>query len=78
MLTNEGDDEIGLRTVASTARFLGLGRTKVYEMCDSGELEAVKIGRKSTRITQASINLYIKNAQRVKLGRKLRHPPKDS
>jgi len=56
-------DDIALRTVIDTARFLSLSRAKIYLLCDSGDLEAVKLG-KSMRITQESIDLYIKNAKR--------------
>ena len=36
------------------ARMIGIGRTKLYELISSGELETVKIG-KATRITTASL-----------------------
>ncbi|WP_425061621.1 helix-turn-helix domain-containing protein [Qipengyuania flava] len=34
---------------------IGVGRTKLYELISSGELETVKIG-KATRITTASLH----------------------
>ena len=40
--------------VNDAARMIGIGRTKLYELISSGELEAVKIG-KATRITTASL-----------------------
>lgn len=33
-------------SVAETARTLGLGRTKVYDLLDSGELKSVRVGRR--------------------------------
>jgi excisionase family DNA binding protein len=33
---------------------IGVGRTKLYELIASGEIEAIKLG-KSTRITTASL-----------------------
>ena len=62
--------EVGLRTLASTAKFLAVGRTTVYHLCVRGELETVNVGRRGhrgTRITQASIDRYI-----MKLSRKPR------
>ena len=40
--------------VNDAARMIGVGRTKLYELISSGELEVVKIGR-ATRITTASL-----------------------
>jgi len=64
------DDDVALRTLASTRKILGLGRTRVYQMCKTGELELVEIGRRGKRVTQASIDQYVKNAKRVQP----RHP----
>ena len=41
--------------VNDAARMIGVGRTKLYELISSGDLEAVKIG-KATRITTASLH----------------------
>ncbi|MBE5073364.1 helix-turn-helix domain-containing protein [Erythrobacteraceae bacterium E2-1 Yellow Sea] len=40
--------------VKEAARMIGVGRTKLYELIASGEIEAIKLG-KSTRITTASL-----------------------
>jgi len=40
--------------VNEAARMIGVGRTKLYELIASGEIEAIKLG-KSTRITTASL-----------------------
>ncbi|AKM11024.1 helix-turn-helix domain-containing protein [Croceicoccus naphthovorans] len=45
--------------VNDAARMIGIGRTKLYELISSGELETVKIG-KATRITTASLQELIK------------------
>ncbi|TNE34537.1 MAG: DNA-binding protein [Alphaproteobacteria bacterium] len=37
------------------ARMIGVGRTKLYELISSGELETVKIGT-ATRVTTASLH----------------------
>jgi excisionase family DNA binding protein len=42
---------------------IGVGNTKGYELINSGELEAVKLGR-STRITWESVKQLIQNAPR--------------
>ena len=62
--------DVALRTVVDTARVLSVSRTTVYALLDSGDLEGVKLGLKSIRITQESIERYIKNAKR-------KHPRKD-
>lgn len=41
---------------------IGIGRTKLYEMISSGELETVKIG-KATRITTASLNELVRRSR---------------
>lgn len=47
--------------VNDAARMIGVGRTKLYELISSGELETVKIG-KATRITAASLHLFVRRA----------------
>lgn len=41
--------------INDAARMIGVGRTKLYELIASGEIEAIKLG-KSTRITTASLH----------------------
>jgi len=45
--------------VNEAARMIGVGRTKLYELIASGEIEVIKLG-KSTRITTASLHKLIK------------------
>jgi excisionase family DNA binding protein len=44
----------GLDRVEEAGRFLGISRSRVYELMDSGELAYVKIGR-SRRIPRRSL-----------------------
>ena len=44
--------------VNDAARMIGIGRTKLYELISSGELETVKIG-KATRVTTASLHRLV-------------------
>jgi excisionase family DNA binding protein len=44
--------------VNDAARMIGVGRTKLYELISSGELEIIKIG-KATRITTASLHRLV-------------------
>ena len=44
--------------VNEAARMIGVGRTKLYELIASGDVEAVKLG-KSTRIVTASLHRLI-------------------
>jgi len=49
--------------INDAARMIGIGRTKLYELIATGELETVKIG-KATRITTASLRGLV-DRQRV-------------
>jgi excisionase family DNA binding protein len=53
------DDDVGLRSIKSSAKFLGVGLTRLYELIKSGELDVVKVGTRGTRITQESLNRFI-------------------
>lgn len=44
--------------VNDAARMIGVGRTKLYELISSGELETVKIG-KATRIMTDSLHRLV-------------------
>ncbi len=44
--------------VNDAARMIGVGRTKLYELISSGELETIKIG-KATRVTTASLHKLV-------------------
>lgn len=48
--------------VNDAARMIGIGRTKLYELISSGELETVKFG-KATRITTASLNELVRRSR---------------
>ena len=43
---------------------LGVGITKGYELINSGDLDAIKIGR-ATRITWTSVKRLVENAPRI-------------
>ena len=45
--------------INEAARMIGIGRTKLYELIASGELETVKFG-KATRITTASLEEMVR------------------
>ncbi len=44
--------------VNDAARMIGVGRTKLYQLIATGELETVKIG-KATRVTTASLQKFV-------------------
>lgn len=50
-----------LVTVKEAMAMLRVGRTKLYELVNSGELTVVKFGRRSTRIKTESIDRLVAN-----------------
>ncbi len=46
-----------LLTVAEAAKYLGVGRKKIYELIEWGELKAVKLGR-SVQIEKNSLDEF--------------------
>jgi excisionase family DNA binding protein len=55
--------DVGLRSMKSAAHFLGVSKTQLYRLHEAGKIEMVKIG-KATRVTQASLDLYLKGLRR--------------
>ncbi|MCP5392612.1 MAG: helix-turn-helix domain-containing protein [Sphingomonadaceae bacterium] len=47
--------------VNDAARMIGVGRTKLYELIATGEVEAVKIGT-ATRVTTASLHELVRSS----------------
>lgn len=64
MSTTSAKDESRLRTLDDVMEFLGIKRTKLYELIDDGKLVAVKLGRRSTRITQESLDAYSEDVRK--------------
>lgn len=60
--SSRGDDLYHL-TVGEVGARLRLGKTKVFELCRSGDLEVRKFGR-ATRISRRSVVAYIEGAAR--------------
>lgn len=60
---NTRPDPICVR-VNDAARMIGVGRTKLYELIASGDVEAVKLG-KSTRITTASLQELVRRQREL-------------
>lgn len=50
-----------LLTVPETMAALRVGRTKLYELINSGALEVVRFGKRSTRIRSTSVEHLIAN-----------------
>ena len=46
-----------LLTVSEAAKYLGVGRKKIYELIEWGELKAVKLGR-SVQIEKESLDRF--------------------
>ena len=45
-------------TYAEARQVTGLGRTKLWELCSSGEIRAARVGR-AVRIKRASLGAYM-------------------
>ena len=54
------NDGVLLDTIEDTKRKLRVGRTRIYELINRGDLYAVKLGR-STRIVAASTQRFVNN-----------------
>ena len=63
-LSGDVDAEPALRTVEEAAVLLGVSTTQIYRLARRGELDLLKIGKRSTRVTQDSLNRFIENAKR--------------
>ena len=63
-LPGDDDAEPALRTVEQAAVLLGVSTTQIYRLARRGELDLLKIGKRSTRVTQDSLNRFIENAKR--------------
>ena len=62
---SEDAADAGLRTVKEAARFLGVSRSQIYRLGQSEAIELVKVGERATRVTQASLTRFVKNAKRM-------------
>jgi excisionase family DNA binding protein len=49
-------------SIKDAARAIGIGRTKLYELINSGELQVLKIGRR-TLVSAASIKALVSGGQ---------------
>ena len=48
-----------LVTISEAARYLGIGKTKMYELLSSGEIPRVRLGPNATRIAVADLKAYV-------------------
>ena len=53
-------------TYAEARQVTGLGRTKLWELCSSGEIRAARVGR-AVRIKRASLEAYMERKQYVQI-----------
>lgn len=60
--TPQGDK---LETIRDTGKALAIGRTKIWAMIAAGQLEAVRLGKKCTRVRRSSIDRIIAGAGEV-------------
>ena len=53
--------------IPQAGQLLGVGRSTIYELINSGELETIKLGR-STLIVTASIRSFVERRRRTHQG----------
>jgi excisionase family DNA binding protein len=64
----DGQNDVLMLTVEEAARRLGLGRTLVYQLISSGELESVTVGR-LRRVPAECLAEYIAALRRARCSR---------
>lgn len=64
----DGQDDLLMLTVEEAARRLRLGRTLVYQLISSGELESVTVGR-LRRVPAECLAEYVKALRRARNSR---------
>lgn len=57
-------EEAAWMSYPEAQRFSGLGRTKLWELVSSGEVQAAKVGR-AVRINRRSLNEYMERSSYV-------------
>lgn len=58
------DDDIRLLTLTEAAGVLGIGKTKLHELLNAGELQRVRIGgNRLVRISRSRLNEYITSCE---------------
>jgi excisionase family DNA binding protein len=53
----------GLRTLKVGAEFLGVSISQMYRLASAGQIDFVKVGSRGTRVTQDSLDRFIKSAK---------------
>lgn len=53
--------DVKFLTVAELASLLRVSKMTVYRLCNSGELESIRVGR-SFRVTEEAANAYLRGA----------------
>ncbi len=61
----------GFMTVPEAAKFLGLGKSTVYELCHAGQLPYADMTERSMRIPREAVRQYAKD--RLVLGNAVRN-----
>lgn len=61
---NEYDD---LLNVEELCEILGIGKNTVYELLNSGELKAFKVGRRTWKISKIALERYIMEKSKISI-----------
>jgi len=57
-----------LITVGDAASLLGISTKRIYQLIETGRLETLKLGPRTTRITRASLDAFL--AERIRAERR--------
>ena len=52
-----------LSTVKQACAYLNIGPSKFYELVRSGRLKTIKLGKRSTRVTRAELERFLKEIE---------------
>lgn len=63
-MVSSNPDNVGLRSYKDSAKFLGIGLSKLYQLIKAGEVDLVKLGPRTNRITQESLDRFV-NARKI-------------
>jgi excisionase family DNA binding protein len=59
MPDSSSKEDAALRSLKGSAKFLGIGLSQIYRLVKAGEIDVVRLGPRSIRITQESLDRFV-------------------